>query len=211
MSKLNYVTAIINRLKALKTGITTNAAAWVGQADTPATTQAHIDALETADAEIVALENQVSQKRTALKAVTHSKSDVADAIELRAKGIHANASSKWIDYGLTDPNNAADAGRVARPLSNKGIIKTVIDDYDGIGFIVEWEKLADAETYEVERGEAANSTDVNTIPAFKHLVSIRKIKYTDDEVEKGKRYFYRMRGINARGAGEWSEPVSRVQ
>lgn len=50
-----------------------------------------------------------------------------------------------------------------------------------------------------------------TIPAFTHLVTVRKTKYTDDDVAKGTRYFYRIRGINSKGAGEWSEPVSRVQ
>jgi hypothetical protein len=211
MSKLNYVTAIINRLKALKTGIGGNDTAWTGQEDTPATTQTHIDALEAADAEIVALENQVSQKRTALKILTHSKSEVANAIELRAKGIHATATSKWIDYGLTDPNSAAATERTTRLVCKKGIIKSIIDDYDGVGFIVEWEKLADAETYEVERGIGVDAADVNIIPEFKHLVSIRKIKYTDDDVEKGKRYFYRIRGINAQGAGDWSNAGSMVQ
>jgi hypothetical protein len=211
MARLTYVEAVINRLKAFKTGITNNAASWTGQPDTPATTQAHIDALETADAEILALENQLSQKRTALKTLTQTKSGVADTIELRVKGIHAAAPSKWLEYGLPDPTSDAAQQRNAREVCGKGIIKTVIDDYDAVGFIVEWEKLADAETYEVERGIAADASDVNTIPAFTHLVTIRKVKYTDDDVEKGKRYFYRIRGINARGAGEWSEAVSRVQ
>lgn len=49
MAKLTYVQAVINRLKAQKTGITNNATAWTGQPDTPATTQAHIDALDLFD------------------------------------------------------------------------------------------------------------------------------------------------------------------
>jgi hypothetical protein len=211
MAKLTYVEAIISRLKAINTGIAGNAASWTGQPDTPATTQAHIDALEAADAEIVALENQMAQKRAALKALTQTKSGVADTIELRVKGIHAATPAKWIEYGLIDPTSNVAQQRNTRDVSAKGIIKTVIDDYDGVGFIIEWEKLKDAETYEIERGIAANASDVNMIPVFNHLVTIRKVKYTDDDVEKGKRYFYRIRGINARGAGEWSEPVSKVQ
>jgi hypothetical protein len=93
----------------------------------------------------------------------------------------------------------------------KGVIRNVSDDFDGEGFIVEWEKLAKTDSYEIERGIAANAADVNTIPAFTHLVTVRKTKYTDDDVAKGTRYFYRIRGINSKGAGEWSEPVSRVQ
>ncbi len=211
MAKLTYVQAVIDRLKAQKTGITNNAAAWTGQPDTPATTQAHIDALETADAEILALENQLSQKRTAIKILVAAKAAVADAIDLRVKGIHATAPPKWIEYGLADPTSDAATESTTRPVPDKGVIRNVSDDFDGIGFIVEWEKLAKTDSYEIERGIAANAADVNTIPAFTHLVTVRKIKYTDDDVAKGTRYFYRIRGINTRGAGEWSEPVSRVQ
>lgn len=211
MAKLNYVTVIINRLKAFKTGIAGNATAWTGQPETPATTQAHIDALETADAEIVALENTLQQKRQALRALAATKSDVADAIELKVKGIHNTAPSKWIEYGLIDPTSSVATESNTRPVPEKGMIKNIVDDYDGIGFIIEWEKLANVEIYEIERGTAANASDVNTIPAFTHLTTIKKIKYTDDDVAKGTRYFYRIRGINARGVGEWSEPVSRVQ
>jgi len=211
MAKLTYVQAVIDRLKAQKTGITNNAASWTGQPDTPATTQAHIDALETADAEILALENQLTQKRTAIKTLVVTKAAVADAIDLRVKGIHATTTTKWIEYGLTDPNSTTATESTTRPVPEKGVIRNVSDDFDGEGFIAEWEKLAKTDSYEIERGIAANAADVNTIPAFTHLVTVRKTKYTDDDVTKGTRYFYRIRGINARGAGEWSEPVSRVQ
>lgn len=46
MAKIGYLEVVIKRLKALKAGIVANNAAWAGQPDTPATTQAHIDALE---------------------------------------------------------------------------------------------------------------------------------------------------------------------
>jgi hypothetical protein len=211
MAKLTYVQAVIDRLKAQKTGITNNAASWTGQPDTPATTQAHIDALETADAEILALENQLTQKRTAVKTLVVTKAAVADAIDLRVKGIHATATNKWIEYGLADPNSTTATESTTRPVPEKGVIRNISDDFDGEGFIVEWEKLAKTDSYEIERGIAANAADVNTIPAFTHLVTVRKTKYTDDDVAKGTRYFYRIRGINSKGAGEWSEPVSRVQ
>lgn len=211
MAKLTYVQAIIDRLKAQKTGIVNNTSSWTGQPDTPATTQAHIDTLEAGDAEIESLENQLQQKRQALKVMVDAKEKVADSIDFRIKGIHATATSKWIEYGLADPASDAAQQRNTRQVPSKGWVKAVVDDHDGIGFIIEWDKLDSAETYEVERGTSANVADVTSIPAFVHLVSIRKIKYTDDDVEKGKRYFYRVRGINARGAGEWSEAVSRVQ
>jgi hypothetical protein len=210
MANLSYLEKVINRLKAQKAGIVTNTASWTGQPDTPATHQAHIDALELIDADIKLLENQLSQKRAAAKLLAEQKNTVADATELRVKGIHATNTAKWVDYGIEDPA-AILAARANRPVPAKGIIKNVMDDYDGIGFIVEGQTLTDADTYEFEKGIAANATDVNTIPAFTHLKTSRKVSLVDDDVAKGQRCFYRYRGINSKGAGEWSEPVSRVQ
>jgi hypothetical protein len=210
MAKLKFLEAPIQRLKSFKNGISGNSSAWTGQPDTPASTQAHIDALENADAEISDLETQLTQKRQAAKLLAQQKNDVADAIELRVKGIHAADSSKWIEYGLTDPN-AATAGRSSRPVPAKGVVENIADDYDGVGFIVSIRQLADADSYEVQRGAGANAADVNTIPAMNYLRNVRKLNFVDDDVEKGIRYFYRYRGINTTGVGEWSEPVSRVQ
>jgi hypothetical protein len=211
MAKLKFMEVTIVRLKAFKSGISGNATAWAGQEDTPTTVQAHIDALEAADADIASLETLLTQKRQAAKVLAKQKEAVADAIELRVKGIHATATSKWPEYGVDDPNAAAAAAKGTRPVPEKGDIKNIMDDYDGIGFIVELEGLKEADSYEVQRGAGANAADVNTIPAFSYLRNVRKLSFVDDDVEKGIRYFYRLRGINSQGLGEWSEPVSRVQ
>jgi hypothetical protein len=87
---------------------------------------------------------------------------------------------------------------------------TNIGESDGIGFVVNAQTLDYADTYEYERG-MGKAEDGNTIPAFTHLLSTKKSKIVDDDVIKGTRYFYRYRGINSNGNGEWSEPVSRVQ
>jgi hypothetical protein len=91
------------------------------------------------------------------------------------------------------------------------VIKNIVDDYDGIGFIVELEGLKEADSYEVQRGAGATAANVNTIPVFSYLRNVRKLSFVDDDIEKGTRYFYRFRGLNSNGSGEWSEPVSRVQ
>jgi hypothetical protein len=62
MAKLKFIEAIIIRFKAFKIGISSNPTVWAGQADTPVTVQAHIDALETVDVEIASLETQLTQK-----------------------------------------------------------------------------------------------------------------------------------------------------
>ena len=210
MANLSYLEKVINRLTQQKAGIVANATAWAGQPDTPATVQTNIDALETADADIHAFEVQLAQKREAAKLLAEEKNKHADATELRMKGIHAADSSKWLEYGVANPA-ATTAANAARPVPPKGIIKNVKDDYDGIGFIVEGKTLAGADTYEFQKGIAANAADVNTIPAFTHLKTSRKVSLVDDDVQTGQRCFYRYRGINSKGPGEWSEPVSRVQ
>jgi len=210
MAKISYLEKVIKRLKALKAGIVANLASWTGQADTPASVQAHIDALEQIDAEISSLENQLSQKRQAAKQLAAQKTAAADATEKRANGIHASATNKLPEYGIDDPAAVA-AAKANRTIPGKGHIKSIIDDYDGIGFIVELSKIPDAEGYEVERGIGGNPADVNTIPDFKHLKTTTKLKFVDDEVDKGVRHFYRFRAFNNKGTGEWSEPVSRVQ
>ena len=48
-------------------------------------------------------------------------------------------------------------------------------------------------------------------PPYPFLRSNEKLQIVDDDVVSGNRYFYRARGVNATGPGEWSEPVSAVQ
>ena len=162
MAKLKFIEAIIIRFKAFKIGISSNPTVWAGQADTPVTVQAHIDALETVDVEIASLETQLTQKRQAAKLLANQKEAIADAVQLKVKGIHATATNKWPEYGVTDPNAAAEAARSTRPVPEKAVIKNIVDDYDGIGFIVELEGLKEADSYEVQRGAGATAANVNT-------------------------------------------------
>ncbi|HRH48838.1 MAG TPA: fibronectin type III domain-containing protein [Panacibacter sp.] len=48
-------------------------------------------------------------------------------------------------------------------------------------------------------------------PPYSHYKTTKKLTFTDDDVKRGQRYFYRVRGLDRNGYGEWSEPVSRVQ
>lgn len=38
-----------------------------------------------------------------------------------------------------------------------------------------------------------------------------KLKVIDNSIQKGVRYFYRIRGVNNKGTGAWSDTISRVQ
>ena len=80
--------------------------------------------------------------------------------------------------------------------------------------ILEWDRKS--VPVKIEKAEAivaATDTTAATVlqPPYPFLKSTKKLLFVDDDVEAGVRYFYRVRGVNATGAGAWSEPVSRVQ
>ena len=65
--------------------------------------------------------------------------------------------------------------------------------------------------YEWQKGQGLDPKDMHTIPDMVFFKFTTKIKFVDDNVTKGVRYFYRVRALNRNGQGPWSEPVSRVQ
>jgi hypothetical protein len=48
-------------------------------------------------------------------------------------------------------------------------------------------------------------------PPYHFLKDTSKTTISYDDIEKGRRYFYRIRVVNARGCCEWSKPENRVQ
>jgi hypothetical protein len=207
MSSITYLKIIIDRLKTQKAGFTNNATAWVGQTESPATTQVHIDELELLDDEISALKIKLKQKLSAARKLALQKNNVAIAQEFKIKGIHADTKEKWAAYGVAKP---AAKIKGSKPVPTKGIIKKIINDLDGEGFIIKANTLKDAYTYEFEKGFSENASNIY-VPALTHFRTSLVTKITDNAVEKGVRYFYRCRGVNAKGAGEWGEAVSCVQ
>lgn len=208
MSNITYLTTIIDRLKAQKTGLSNNVAAWAGQPETPAATQLHIDELETLDNDIASLKTQLKQKLAAARQLAKAKTAIANAQELKIKGMHAEETRKWVEYGVAKP---ALKTKGKRPVPTKGVIRKIVTDADGAGFIIKVDTLKDAYTYEFEKGVSDNASDVNHPSVFTHFKSSTVTKLVDDAVEKGKRYFYRYRGVNSKGVGEWSAAVSCVQ
>ena len=99
-----------------------------------------------------------------------------------------------------------------KPAPEKGMIATMKDDVDGEGFILEGKAIAHADKYEWQKAAAANVSDTSVPPASYVTFKINgKIKFVDDDVQRGVRYFYRYRGLNATANGEWSDGVSSVQ
>ncbi len=215
---LKYLQTVKDRLSGLKTGMANNAAAWASQTDTPATVQAEIAELENVDNEIELLKDQLKQKQMEARQLADQKRIAAQVIEKKAIGIHATSAGKLVEYNITV---AAGPG-AARPLPKKALIKSVIDNKDGVGFRIFMQRQGGlVDFWEIERGEivptaiASNSvTDGATTvlqPPYPFLKSTKRLVYIDSKVVANVRYFYRVRGVNATGEGAWSEPVSAVQ
>lgn len=166
-----------------------------------------ITELTDADAAIDAALDQVQQKRAAGRALVADRKIRANQIENLAIGIHASDPALLNEYDIK-----LRAPGQAKPAPGKAAVKSINDDTDGMGFILQRDPLENADNYEWEKAKAPVAT-ANTIdPAlFAHLKTTKKVKFVDDDVLPGERYFYRVRGFNAAGNGAWSEAVSRVQ
>jgi len=168
--------------------------------------EALIDELEKGQAKIDSATNALQQAREAAHALTDTINVKIKQIDSFAEGIHALEPSKLNEYGIETRK-----GKSVKAVPAKAMINGITDEPDGVGFIINFLKIAEADHYEIEKGVALNADDKVLSPPYPFLKSTTKTTIYDDDVAKGKRYFYRVRGINASGAGGWSEPVSRVQ
>ncbi len=205
-----------------------NAPLWIGQPVTTLDLDGFITVLEGMDNEIEAAKDLLQQKRTnAREAVTERNQDLAQVDNL-ARGLHKASPEKLSDYDIKLPKTP-----VATELPVKAIIKSIADDDDGIGFKITVKSQGrNVTTWEVQRGEivpattpggggmpipgpgtpAGGSPGTTVLqPPYPFLRTTKKSIFVDDDVETGVRYFYRLRGTNSKGEGEWSEPVSAVQ
>lgn len=203
---LKYIQKVVDRLTGHKTGITGNLARWEGQPDSPDTVKADIKELGDMDLEIEKAKDKLQQLRGEAHELSKAKDKKADATEKRAIAIHADDPDKLNEYNI----KLRKEGETV-PVPGKAHIESVEDDVDGEGFIIRIAPLADAETFEVQRGVADDPSVKTLEPPYPFYKSVHKLKIVDDDVEPGKRYFYRTRGSNHSGEGEWSEPVSAVQ
>lgn len=193
--------AVYDRVLALKNGLTTNLTRWTGQPDTVASLDALLQQLQAQDADIKALEVQLHDKREQARQLAATISDAADQTERRASGIHATDTERLADYGLPVPGRTTAARGSQVPA--KAVIRYIRTDDDGQGFITQCDRLPEADHYEVERGDSLNT--------LRFLRTTTKTRFVDDDVLTNVRYHYRVRGVNARGPGAWSEPVSAIQ
>ncbi len=202
--------AVYDRILALKNGLTTNLARWTGQPDTPATLDALLTQIQAKDTEIKAIEVLLHDKREEARKLAADFNAQADQTERRASGIHAADVERLADYGAPVPG-AAPARRTGATVPEKAVIRQIADDDDGEGFVLRHDKLDTADHYEIERGTSPADRPNERPATLSFLRTTKKLKNLDDDVQSGIRYWYRVRGVNRRGAGEWSEVVSAIQ
>lgn len=183
-----------------------NAAKWNGLPVTDVQLQTAIDALVQKDDAVNTAETTLKVLRAESRNLVDQYAPLAAQVENLATGLHQTEPQRLGDYGIATRKDATTV-----PVPAKAIITSIEDDVDGVGFVVTIQPLANADTFDVERGVAASADATALNTPFAHWGSSKKLSFVDDDVERGKRYFYRVRGFNRNGYGEWSEPVSRVQ
>ncbi len=203
---IKYLTDAATHLKELKDGVVKNIALWANTGITAETIQRWIDNLTTKETEVEELKTQVSVKLAEARDLQTSAEKYADKIENFALGFHSEDSAKLIEYGIQLRKEAK-----AKPAVTKKPVITLQDDTDGVGFILSIQADPDADMYEWHKGVAADPSKLDVIPAMTILKTTRKTSFVDDDVQKGQRVFYKVRGINSISEGPWSEPVSKVQ
>lgn len=202
-----YIHELIHKFKSRKSGMKNNAAKWTGQPVTEADIDGHVKELEDIDKLIEAAKDALQQQRALARKMRNDKQKDLNQVDSLAEGLHKDDPEKLSDYDIELPKPGE-----AKPVPDKAVIISIVDDVDGEGFVINIKAQANiAEHYEIERGIAPSPEDNVLVTPYPFLTSTKKSNYLDDDVLPGKRYFYRVRAINSAGAGEWSEPVSAVQ
>ncbi|HEX3007137.1 MAG TPA: fibronectin type III domain-containing protein [Bacteroidales bacterium] len=203
---VKYIATILQALESFIAGMKANAAQWTNLPLTLTELEGLLTQLKDQSGKIDAADAALQNERDA----AHKLVDVVKAKltkgENLAMGLYSDNPVKLTEYGLT-PRKGVEPRNVPGKVTNLSLT----DDKDGEGFIFGWAPATDADYYEIEKKEAPNSTDLVLAPPYNFLKTTRKAGITDDDVVKGKRYFYRVRAVNSAGPGEWSEPISKVQ
>ena len=203
---MKYISGTVERLTKEKDGMDKNPASWQNQPVTAAMVQAKIDELNAKQKAI----NDKNLELAVLQKEAHTLStegeEMADRVEALAIGIEGSNPDKLLLYGI----------KTRKPLTRKSAPVSVLhpallDDTDGVGFIVSVQVDPAADMYEWQKGTGSDPSKTDVIPEMKLFKTTIKTSFVDDDVPKGVRIFYRVRAINSTGEGPWSEAVSKVQ
>lgn len=204
---IKYINDLVSHFKSRKNGIIKNQPLWDSMPVSEATIDPIIAELEAVETQIDDADAVLQQLRNQARNLVTNKQIDLTQIDNLAYGIHTVDTAKLADYGIVPRKTGTQ-----KPVPQKGMVKVIIDDLDGEGFILERDTLTDANNYEWQKamGNDAAVTNIDE-SQFGHFKITKKRTFVDDAVKKGTRYFYRFRGFNPSGNGPWSEPVSRVQ
>lgn len=203
---LKYIQQAIGAIKQRVAGMKANEADWTTQKTKVADIEKMVTDLEAQGAKVDAAENALIKEREIARKLVDSCNAKLKNLDNLIYGIHGEETVKLADYGLGLRKPAS-----LKPVPGKVVITSIRDDDDGEGFVVTWNSVDDASRYEIEKGVAPDTSTIVLAPPYPFLKSTTKTTLTDDDVVKGRRYFYRVRALNSSGAGEWSEPVYKVQ
>ena len=203
---LKYLQEATDELNALRTGISDNASLWAAMPITIAQIDAATTAIKNKSDQIDAAETALQQRRAEGRKLAEQYNPLISQATNLATGLHTADPEKLSSYGISQPKAATTV-----PPPGKAIILSVKDDSDGIGFIVTVQPLNNADTFEIEKAVAATADTAAAPGPFAYYKSSRKLSLVDDDVEQGRRYYYRVRAMNRNGYGEWSEPVGAIQ
>jgi hypothetical protein len=203
----NYIQEAELRLKALLSGINANAADWTGQPVTAAQVSGMLSDLDKADTDVDKALHDLQEHRDNARKTATDANRLAGQIENLVQGIYASNPVKMVEYGVKERKSPQ-----VRPVPGKATIKSIADDADGEGFVLERTSAADADNYEWQKATGTDPAVTNIDESkFAHYKTTKKVKFVDDDVKRGTRYFYRVRAVNASGNGPWSEAVSALQ
>lgn len=201
-----YIQDQITEFKKRKKGIKNNTEVWTGLPISIEEIDAHIKELEERDQKISDALNVAQQEREKARVLVSKRKKNLEQIDNFAIGLHKDSTEKLNEYGIKTLGRSK-----ATVYPHKTVIQNIIDDFDGEGFIIQIAPGNRADYYEVERGTVDHVSTQILEPPYPFLRTTKKLKFVDNNVVKGVRYFYRARAINTMGSGEWSEPMSRVQ
>jgi len=194
-----------DELGNLKSGMENNLDVWKNQEVKP-------NDLENTMGELIQFDEDIKLAETKLQEVrkaAHNKvllvqTQINEVTNL-ALGLHAKTEDKLGGYGIKPTKKP-----IAKEIPTKANVANIEDDHDGEGFILTASTLQTANYYEWQKMVGPNGEEMLK-PPFPFFKTSKKTTFVDDEVPQGKRCFYRVRGVNTAGPGEWSEPVSKVQ
>lgn len=203
---IRYIRAESERLGKYKSGVEKYSAKWANNEVTPAVIQAQIDLLNAKETQIENTRLLLNQQQLEARTLQQSAAKFGDKVENYIYAYHTDEPEKLLDYGL-EPRKPY----VKKQVPTTKPVVNIQDDTDGEGFILSTQSDPDAEMYEWYKGVSADATKPEIIPPMTLLKTTKKISFVDDDVVKGQRVFYKVRAVNSKGEGPWSEPVSKVQ